>query len=87
MAPWDQRDYSAFDLRARLMREWGEVPGVRAMAFMPSGLGERGPSTPVRFVLQGPDYTTLARWRDQVVTEAQKSGLFGVLTSYLLDRR
>ena len=85
MVPWDQRDYSAFDLRARLMREWGEVPGVRAMAFMPSGLGERGPSTPVRFVLQGPDYTTLARWRDQVVSEAQKSGLFGVLTSDLQE--
>ncbi|MEM1145045.1 MAG: efflux RND transporter permease subunit [Pseudomonadota bacterium] len=85
MVPWDQRDYSAFDLRRELMQEWRQLAGVRALAFMPSGLGQRGPDTPVRFVLQGPDYETLSRWRDVVLDKAQNSGLFGMLNTDLQE--
>ena len=34
MVPWDQRDYTAFELKERLMAEWKTIPGVRVMAFM-----------------------------------------------------
>jgi multidrug efflux pump len=37
MVPWNQRDYSAFDLRARMMAEWRDIPGIRVMALLPSG--------------------------------------------------
>ncbi|MEM1190577.1 MAG: efflux RND transporter permease subunit [Pseudomonadota bacterium] len=85
MVPYDQRDYSAFDLRDLLLREWRDIPGVRIMAFLPRGLGQRGPNTPVEFVLQGPDYDRLAAWRDVVMNEARKSGLFGMLISDLKE--
>ena len=85
MVPWNERDYSAFELRSQLMREWQRVPGVRAMAFMPSGLGSRGPDTPVQFVLQGPDYVTLADWRDRVLAPAQESGLFSMMNTDLKE--
>ncbi|MEM6300347.1 MAG: efflux RND transporter permease subunit [Pseudomonadota bacterium] len=85
LVPWNERDYSAFELRQQLMKEWRTVPGIRAMAFIPTGLGQRGPDTPVRFVLQGPDYETLASWRDVVLTEAQQSGLFGLLNTDLQE--
>ena len=85
MVPYDERDYSAFDLRDLLVREWRDIPGVRIMAFLPRGLGQRGPNTPVEFVLQGPDYERLAAWRDVVMTEARTSGLFGMLVSDLKE--
>ena len=85
MVPWDQRDYSAFDLRGQLLREWRDIPGVRAMAFVPAGLGQRGPDTPVQFVLQGPDYEILAAWRDVVLDRARESGLFGRLDADLKE--
>jgi len=85
MAPYDERDYSAFDLRRTLIGEWSTVPGVRATVFLPRGLGQRGPNTPVEFILQGPDYERLAAWRDVVLNEARDSGLFGILTSDLKE--
>ncbi|WOJ97265.1 efflux RND transporter permease subunit [Congregibacter brevis] len=85
MVPWDQRDYSAFELRDQMAETWRDVPGIRVMTFVPAGLGQRGPNTPVQFVLQGPDYQTLAQWRDVVMDEARKSGLFGMLNSDLKE--
>ncbi|GAB5412452.1 MAG: efflux RND transporter permease subunit [Congregibacter sp.] len=85
MVPWNERDYSAFDLRQRLMQEWSSIPGIRPMVFMPSGIGTRGPDTPVQFVLQGPDYATLADWRDKVLEPAQQSGLFGIINTDLKE--
>ncbi|MFK7831582.1 MAG: efflux RND transporter permease subunit [Congregibacter sp.] len=87
MVPWDQRDYSAFDLRAMMVKEWSQVPGIRTMPFLPAGLGQRGPNTPVEFVLQGPDYGSLAAWRDTLMDEARRSGLFGMLTSDLKENQ
>lgn len=87
MVPWDERDYSAFDLRDMLLEEWSTIPGVRIMAFLPAGLGKRGPDTPVQFVLQGPDYLTLAAWRNTVMDSARKSGYFGMLTSDLKENQ
>ncbi len=87
MVPWDQRDYSAFELRDRLQEEWRDIAGVRILVFLPAGLGQRGPDTPVQFVLQGPDYLTLAEWRDIVMDRARDSGLFGLLTSDLKENQ
>jgi multidrug efflux pump len=85
MVPYDQRDYSASDLRRHLIEEWKDIPGVRIMVFLPRGLGQRGPNTPVEFILQGPDYQSLAAWRDVVLAEARQSGMFGMLNSDLQE--
>lgn len=85
MVPWDERDYSAFELRDEMLAAWRDIPGIRVLAFMPSGLGRRGANTPVEFVLQGPDYLTLADWRDIVLNRANDSGLFGRIDSDLKE--
>ena len=87
MVPWNERDYTAFELRDRLQQEWRGIPGVRVLVFLPAGLGQRGPDTPVQFVLQGPDYLTLAQWRDTLMDRARASGLFGLLTSDLNENQ
>ncbi len=87
MVPWDERDYSAFELRELLQEEWSRIPGIRTQVFLPAGLGARGPDTPVQFVLQGPDYLTLAQWRDTLMDKARESGLFGMLTSDLKENQ
>ncbi|GAB3280868.1 efflux RND transporter permease subunit [Parahaliea aestuarii] len=78
-----ERDFSAFDMRNDMVGYWRDLPGVSIMTFLPAGLGQRGASTPVEFVLQGPDYNSLADWRDTVVDAARDSGLFGSLDSDL----
>ena len=85
LVPWNQRDYTAFELKDRLMAQWKEVPGVRVMAFMPAGLGARGVNSPVEFVLQGQSFQELASWRDTVMKAADESGLFGPLNSDLQE--
>ena len=85
LVPWDQRDYTAFELKDRLMAQWKTIPGIRVMAFMPAGLGARGANSPVEFVLQGQNYKELASWRDTVMDAAAESGLFGVLNADLKE--
>ncbi|MEE4202669.1 MAG: efflux RND transporter permease subunit [Halieaceae bacterium] len=85
MVPWDERDYTAFELRDQMLAEWRDIPGGRVLAFMPAGLGQRGANTPVEFVLQGPNYLTLAEWRDIVIERADASGLFGRIDSDLKE--
>jgi multidrug efflux pump len=87
MVPWNERDYSAFELREIMLAEWKMIPGVSASVFLPAGLGQRNPDTPVQFVLQGPGYLTLAEWRDTLVDRARASGLFGMLTSDLKENQ
>jgi multidrug efflux pump len=83
--PQDQRDYSTFELRNEILAAWQGIPGILVMVYLPAGLGQRGPNTPVQFVLQGPDYEQLAQWRDLVMARAQETGLFGMLTSDLKE--
>jgi len=85
MVPWNERDYTAFELKDRLMAEWRNIPGIRVMAFLPSGLGSRGASSPVQFVLQGQNYEELVAWRDTVMDAAAESGLFAGLNSDLKE--
>lgn len=85
MVPYNERDYSAFELKERLSAQWASVPGVRVFAFMPAGLGQRGSNSPVEFVIQGQSYDELTAWRDTILEAAAQSGLFGQLTSDLKE--
>jgi len=87
MVPWNERDYSAFELRERMLAKWQQLPGLRVMAFMPSGLSRGGPDSPVQFVLQGQNYSELAQWRDTIIDAARASGLFAMLNSDLKERQ
>ncbi|MBT1445554.1 efflux RND transporter permease subunit [Shewanella sp. JM162201] len=68
---WGQRR-SAFvimnDIRARL----ADLAGVQAFPVMRQGFG-RGVGKPVQFVLGGPSYEELARWRDILIAKASEN--------------
>ncbi|MYD95985.1 MAG: efflux RND transporter permease subunit [Gammaproteobacteria bacterium] len=70
MKPWGEREVSTQAAAARATAEWRNVAGVRAFAFVRSGLSRIGGGQPVQFVLGGPDYDTLARWRDVILERA-----------------
>ena len=72
MKPEGEREISTADAAARISAAWQTVPGVRAFAFMRSGLSRMGGGQPVQFVLGGPDYETLADWRDEILRRAQE---------------
>ena len=72
MKPEGEREISTADAAARVSAAWQTVPGVRAFAFMRSGLSRMGGGQPVQFVLGGPDYETLADWRDEILRRAQE---------------
>jgi multidrug efflux pump len=70
--PWQERTMSTQEVLAATMADWRNVPGVRAFAFMRSGLSRRGGDRPVQFVLGGPNFETLAQWRDIVIERAEE---------------
>ena len=70
MRPWQERDVTTAEAAARATGAWQTIPSVRAFAFVRSGLSRRGGGQPVQFVLGGPDYDTLAEWRDVILDRA-----------------
>ena len=72
MKPWQERSVSTAQAAGRATAAWQTVPGVRAFAFMRSGMSRMGGGQPVQFVLGGPDYDTLADWRDEIMERASE---------------
>ena len=72
LAPWDERKRSTAEIQQTLTRAWSEIPGVRIFTRVNSGLSRGGGGQPVQFVVDGPDYETLARWRDVILDRALK---------------
>lgn len=85
LLPWDERDFTVFELRDQLLEKWKTLPGIRVMAFLPSGISRGGPDSPVQFVLQGQNFEELAEWRDKIMDAAVSSGMFGRLNSDLKE--
>lgn len=85
LVPWNERDFSVFDFRDRMVSEWQKIPGIRVMAFLPSGISRGGPDSPIQFVIQGQNFSELANWRDEIMIAADESGLFGRLNSDLKE--
>ncbi|MCB1644658.1 MAG: efflux RND transporter permease subunit [Pseudomonadales bacterium] len=72
MAPWEERSQSTQDVMGKLVREWQNIPGIRAFPFMRSGLQRGGGGQPVQFVLGGSTYEELAEWRDIILERANE---------------
>ncbi|MCP5181954.1 MAG: efflux RND transporter permease subunit [Pseudomonadales bacterium] len=73
MAPWSERDVTTAEAAARASAAWQGIPSVRAFAFARSGLSRGGGDRPVQFVVGGPDYPTLAVWRDQMLAAIEQN--------------
>ena len=67
---WDEREVSQRDVVAEIAPKLMAVPGVRAFAVTPAGLGRHSSAAPVQMVLGGPSYEVLAEWRDRILAKA-----------------
>jgi len=79
---WDKRKRSADALMQQMYGEVSQIPGVRAVAFQPGGLSSSF-GQPIQFVIGGPTYEELVKWRDVILQKtASYPGLVGVDADY-----
>ncbi len=81
LAPWAQRNVSQQDVVTEIQKRIANLPGARLFVAGTTPLGMRGFGQPVQFVLGGPDYDTLRKWRDTMLKEAEATGKFLTLDS------
>jgi multidrug efflux pump len=82
MKPWNERTLSTDQTIAEVQRELLNVTGLVGQPQMRQGFG-RGFGQPLQFVIMGPDYNTLAGWRDQLIPKlAQNPKLLNVDSDY-----
>ncbi|MBK5936196.1 efflux RND transporter permease subunit [Halorhodospira halophila] len=68
---WGDRSRSQQQIVAETMPRLMGVPGVRAFAVNPPGLGQSGFQQPVQFVVGGTDYDEVAGWTERILARAQ----------------
>ncbi len=66
---WSKRKRTSRDILADLRGKLANIPSLKLQPFLPSGIGSRG--NPVQFVIGGPDYAELVRWRDILLEKAK----------------
>lgn len=69
LQPWNMRTLNSQQIMNSLRPELAKIPGINAIPFLPSGLGGFG--TPVQFVIGGPDYDELVKWRDIILEKCR----------------
>ena len=87
LVPWDQRALSQQQMQRELLGKVAQIPGARIFPINPPSLGQRGFQQPIQFVIGGPDFATLAVWRDIVLERATATGLFLNLDSDYSERQ
>jgi multidrug efflux pump len=73
MDDWENKKRSSWEIMGDISTELRTITDVRAFAIMRSGIGGRGMSRPIEFVLQGNDYQELAVWRDRIMKRAEEN--------------
>lgn len=87
LTDWDKRNMSQQQVQRELLAKVQQVPGARVFPINRASLGQRGFRQPVEFVIGGPDFPTLAAWRDLVIERANATGLFRNLDSDYSERQ
>ncbi len=85
LSSWDQRTDTAQQVANRVRGKLAALPGVRVSVQTPTGLGGGGGGggQPVQFVLGGPSYEELVKWRDIVLARAgDNPGLLNPMSDY-----
>ena len=67
----DKRSKSTFQIASDFKKELSSIPGVIVSPILPMGIGASG-SHALQFVIGGPDYEELAKWKDIIITEIKK---------------
>jgi multidrug efflux pump len=83
LAPWSERERPQQAIAGEIFPLLAQVPGVRAFAVNPPGLGLSPFQAPVQLVISGPDYQSLAEWQEQVLARlADNPRLLNVNSNY-----
>jgi len=67
LAPWGERERSQQEIVGSVFPSLTQIPGLRAFAVNPPGLGQSAFQAPVQFVIGGPDYDSLKDWSDRIL--------------------
>ncbi|MEO1091521.1 MAG: efflux RND transporter permease subunit [Pseudomonadota bacterium] len=74
LAPWDERTMTHAEVVGELAPGLRTVPGVRAFAFTPSGLGlRRSGSSALQVVIGGPDQDQVQEWAETLEDAAERN--------------
>ncbi|MBN8534219.1 MAG: efflux RND transporter permease subunit [Rhizobiales bacterium] len=87
LAPWDQRTMKQSRLQQELLVKVQSIPGARIFPINPPSLGQRGFRQPIELIIGGPNFVTLAAWRDLVLERANATGMFRNLDSDFNERQ
>lgn len=66
---WSKRQRTSQQITAELRKKLAEIPTLKIQPFLPGGIASRG--NPVQFVIGGPEYAELVRWRDIILEKAK----------------
>jgi multidrug efflux pump len=87
LVPWEQRSIKQQQVTSEIREKIGDISGVRIAVINPPGLGQRGFSQPVEFVVAGPDYASVQAWSDEIVERAKENpNLLNVDSDFELTR-
>ncbi|HKK56552.1 efflux RND transporter permease subunit [Marinobacter sp.] len=87
LAPWDEREVKQQAITSEIRGKLADVPGIRSVAVNPPGLGQRGFSQPIEFVIGGPDYQSVQAWSEEIVERAKANpNLLSLQTDFELTR-
>ena len=82
LKPWEERDRSASQIAREVFQELSQVVGVKAFVIQPPGLTHFF-GQPIQFVIGGPTYEELVKWRDIILAKAKEyPGMMGVDADY-----
>jgi multidrug efflux pump len=84
LKPWDQRSTKQFSMKQPLQQKLDQIAGLKAFAVIPPALPGGGSGTPIQFVIKTTnDFQSLLDVSTNLITKAQKSGLFIYLDNSL----
>ncbi|MCG7200305.1 efflux RND transporter permease subunit [Marinobacter pelagius] len=87
LEPWEERDIRQQQVTSEIRQKLGDISGIRTVAINPPGLGQRGFSQPVEFVVAGPDYDSVQAWSEEIVARAKENpNLLNLETDFELTR-
>lgn len=87
LVPWEDRTVQQQQVTSDIRAKLSDISGVRINVINPAGLGQRGFSQSVQFVIAGPDYPSVQAWSEEIVERAKANpNLLNVDTDFELTR-
>ena len=82
LEPHDERRFTSPEIAAQMRGPLAELPGVRAMVFLPPSLNMGG-GRELQVVLRGNEYEQIAVWRDRVLDRVRENPrIMGMTSDY-----